>query len=143
MPNSCSATASASVAVNLGMLSSAIVMPPDIAGSCRSTLSVRRSALKLRQFPASGVDPHDAWIGTKVHREAPCIEHLRNQTHIGDGRRIAVTKTPRRRVSNQPTLQSVEPKLHPVPIPGLARRLVLMQILLEILQHPQVVQGMH
>src|SRR5713226_8799995 len=93
-------------------------------------LAFRRGSLKRGQVSAGSVDPDDPWIRLKVHREAPRVEHLRYQTHIRHGRRIAVTEAPGRAVTNQPTLDGVESKPHPVPIPGLARRWGLLQIVL-------------
>src|SRR6266403_116584 len=114
----------------------------DCAAQCRSRriisqtgssgLPFRGCSLERGQVSAGGVDPDDPRIRLKVQCEAPRVEHLRHQTYVGHGRRITVAESPGRAVPNQPTLDGVEPKPHPVPIPGLALRLGLPQLIFEI-----------
>src|SRR5690606_3324354 len=78
--------------------------------------------------------------GRQIGFEPARVVHLRNETDVGQADVVAVAVSLAGGVCTDLRLQAFEPHVYPMPVPGVHTRIVLLQLLAQVVQYAQVVE---
>ena len=87
-------------------------------------------------------DSDQRGVGSEVAAEPPRVVHLRDEEDVRERHAVAVQVPAVGRAAQRKLLEAAEPFRDPVPVPGRHGLLALRQRTLEVVEDPQVVEGM-